>query len=179
MPKLKQKREHIGLKFIMNLHAKERNNLAQTPEELLEDLTKIYGEFDFDPCPPDPQFDGLTADWGKNNFVNPPFSNLNKWLLKAIEEWKKGKQVILLMPARLHPLYFIENAIPLLNAGLIQFVLIPGGVRFKGYKQRAPFGMIYLVFPKGFDSIVSSIPVCRIGDPGLIPGRSAFEASII
>ena len=54
----------------------------------------------FDPCPLHASFDGLSMEWGKNNFVNPPYSKLGLWIDKAIEENKTGKNVIMLIPAR-------------------------------------------------------------------------------
>ena len=54
----------------------------------------------FDPCPLNSDEDGLNMEWGNKNFVNPPFSQLLKWIEKSIEEHKKGKQIILLIPAR-------------------------------------------------------------------------------
>jgi len=36
----------------------------------------------------------------EKNYVNPPYSQLKKWINKAIEEHKKGKQITLLIPAR-------------------------------------------------------------------------------
>lgn len=49
-----------------------------TPDTLYAELDL---EFDFDPCP-FPRldgFDGLTADWGKSSYVNPPFDSVMKW----------------------------------------------------------------------------------------------------
>ena len=54
----------------------------------------------FDPCPLDSPFDGLKIEWKEKNFVNPPYSDLKKWILKAIEENRKGKEVVLLIPSR-------------------------------------------------------------------------------
>ena len=54
----------------------------------------------FDPCPLGGWVDGLKIEWGKDNFVNPPYSQLKAWVEKSIEEHKKGKGVTLLIPAR-------------------------------------------------------------------------------
>lgn len=54
----------------------------------------------FDPCPLGSKTDGLAIDWGKMNFVNPPYSQLRQWVQKSIEEHEKGKGVVLLIPSR-------------------------------------------------------------------------------
>ena len=54
----------------------------------------------YDPCPFQSQIDGLAMDWQEKNFVNPPYSQLKKWIEKSIEQHKKGKQIVLLIPAR-------------------------------------------------------------------------------
>ena len=43
------------------------------PPDLYNELNAEFN-FDFDPCPyPRPEgFDGLTCEWGKRNWVNPP-----------------------------------------------------------------------------------------------------------
>ena len=48
-----------------------------TPPDVYEKLDKEFN-FDFDPCPyPLPNgFDGLTRDWGKSNYCNPPFGSI-------------------------------------------------------------------------------------------------------
>ena len=79
-----------------------------TPPELLAELDAEFG-FDFDPCPyPKPDdFDGLIAEWGESNYVNPPFGTIvhqgrkkgpTAWVRKAIEEHSKGKRVVLVYP---------------------------------------------------------------------------------
>ena len=69
-----------------------------TPDEIYSPLHRVYN-FDFDPCPVNPDFDGLQVEWGKSNFVNPPFRVYLLWVIKAIEECKKGKGSVLLIPS--------------------------------------------------------------------------------
>lgn len=79
-----------------------------TPPDLYARLNAEF-KFDFDPCPypVPPGFDGLTCEWGRSNYVNPPFGSIihqgkkkgpTAWARKAIEEWKKGKRVVLVYP---------------------------------------------------------------------------------
>lgn len=79
-----------------------------TPPDLYANLDAEF-HFDFDPCPyPLPEgFDGLTFEWGKSNYVNPPFGSIihqgkkkgpTAWVRKAIMEQSKGKLVVLVYP---------------------------------------------------------------------------------
>ena len=60
----------------------------------------------FDPCPLNSDFDGLKIEWKEKNFVNPPYSKIKQFVDKSIEEHKKGKKVVLLIPARTDTKYF-------------------------------------------------------------------------
>tara|TARA_R110002126_G_scaffold205608_2_gene352929 strand:+ start:1024 stop:1452 length:429 start_codon:yes stop_codon:yes gene_type:complete len=103
----------------------------ETPKELYNKLDKLYG-FDFDPCPinrPD-GWDGLKMDWGQVNFINPPYSRKLKeaFVLKAIEESKKGKLCVMLLPVSTSTKLFHDHIKP--NAKKIEF--IKGRVKFIG-----------------------------------------------
>lgn len=88
--------------------ARDGKHYWLTPKELLAKLDAEF-HFDFDPCPfPKPEdFDGLVAEWGKSNYVNPPFGVFEQagkkygptaWARKALEEYHKGKRVVLVYP---------------------------------------------------------------------------------
>lgn len=78
----------------------EKQRYWLTPPELFAELNEEF-HFDFDPCPnPLPEgFDGLTCDWGKSNYVNPPFTGgVMAWARKAISERAKGNLSVLILP---------------------------------------------------------------------------------
>lgn len=84
------------------LFSKKSDNWA-TPKIMYEFYIKNNY---FDPCPLNSSFDGLKIDWKIKNFVNPPYSKIKQFVDKSIEEHKKGKEVILLIPARTDTKYF-------------------------------------------------------------------------
>ena len=103
-----------------------------TPEALYSELNKKYN-FDYDPCPLNGT-DGLTKEWGKRNFVNPPYSRKLKeaFVMKAIEEGKKGKLCVMLLPVSTSTKLFHEAIHP--NANEIRFV--KGRVKFVGVNTK-------------------------------------------
>ena len=112
-----------------------------TPKSLYKQLNKEF-LFDFDPCPQTPDFDGLFIEWGARNFVNPPFSNWQKWVKKGYEEYLKDKTVVFLIAARTDTRAFHDYILP--YAKEIRF--IRGRLKFSGSKCPAPFPSMVVIF---------------------------------
>ena len=114
-----------------------------TPTELYDELNDEFN-FDFDPCPyPLPDgFDGLTCEWGKSNYVNPPFGSIihegrkkgpTAWARKAIEEYKKGKAVVLVYPIDKWVLMLLkEMGSEVRNLGDVRWLSTEEGLPGKG-----------------------------------------------
>lgn len=57
----------------------------------------------FDPCPlkgakfAGTEKDGLRIPWKDHTYVNPPYSDPLPWCKKAVEEYRKGKTVVMLL----------------------------------------------------------------------------------
>lgn len=114
----------------------EHSDQWATPRSLYAILDKEFS-FDFDPCPTDPAFDGLTIDWGEVNFVNPPYSRKLKdgFIKKSLEESKKGKICVMLLPVSTSTKIFHEIILP--HAAEIRF--LKGRVKFAGINTKGDF----------------------------------------
>lgn len=115
------------------------NDLWQTPSKLYQWFIQKGW---YDPCPVNPQFDGLTTEWQKLNFVNPPYSEIDKWVDKAIEESKKAKETTLLIPARTDTQWFKK----LYDHGVL-IQLLNGRLKFNDGKFTAPFPSMLVTIP--------------------------------
>jgi hypothetical protein len=105
------------------IHINNDDNYA-TPPEFYNKLNERFN-FDFDPCPYNEGEiinDGLKIEWGHSNFINPPYSQKLKesFILKGIEEMKKGKLCVFLIPVSTSTKLFHDHILP--NATEIEFV---------------------------------------------------------
>jgi hypothetical protein len=125
--------------------AKDGRHYWLTPPEL---LAKIKAEFSIthDPCPyPKPEeVDGLVDEWGESNYVNPPFGVImhkgkkkgpTAWARKAIEEYRKGKKVVLVYPIDKWVLMLIEAGAEIRNLGDVKWCATEDGLPGKGTGQ--------------------------------------------
>lgn len=114
---------------------------GETPDKLLEFLNAEF-KFDFDPCPKNPQFDGLSVSWGTINYVNPPYNDIAQWVTKALTERDThGSTSVFLVPFRPHTKYFRDLILP--NASEVRF--FRHKFAFKGY-TKASLAVAVVIF---------------------------------
>lgn len=123
-----------------------------TPPALMTALQTEF-DFDFDPCPyPKPDnFDGLTDDWGKRNWVNPPFASvihngkkkgLTAWVRKAIAEQEKGRDTVLILPTDKWIHYLLKAGAELRSMGDVRWHATEDGSPGAGIGR---FAMLFIL----------------------------------
>jgi len=153
---------------------KEDRDIRFTPADFMANIYAAFGEIDLDPCghPLSPVIahrrilpgdgDGLADDWsGKVAFVNPPYSQLLRWLRRAHDQWRAGKveTVVCLVPVRTDSAWFHQT----LSADA-DIYLLRGRVRFldiRGASQQTPFSLMVLTLgatPEQKDRYAELVP---------------------
>ena len=113
-----------------------------TPPALYRKLDREF-RFDFDPCPhPMPEgFDGLTCEWGRSSYVNPPFGSIvhqgkkkgiTAWVRKAIGENRKGKRVVLVCPLDKWLFMLLAAGAQIRNLGDVRWLATEDGSEGRG-----------------------------------------------
>lgn len=135
------KNNFLGPEFIDTSKRVDTKHYWLMPHYLLSKLNDEFN-FDFDPCPfPRPEgFDGLEVDWGKSNWVNPPFTGMAKvpgkrkigpmaWARKALMERDKGNTSVLIFPIyQVRVISFLEdNNAEVRYAGKIRWLACEDG----------------------------------------------------
>lgn len=129
------------------------NDHWATPKWLYDKLNAEFA-FDFDPCPLHSTFDGLTAEWGKSNFVNPPYNRRDKpkFIKKAYDESCAGKTCVLLIPASVSTKQFHELILPNAEVRFLRGRVAFEGINSKGEKTTTHKGkhdsMVVVFRPK-------------------------------
>jgi hypothetical protein len=120
-----------------------------TPPELKE---YIYNRWNiqFDACPENPQFDGLSVPWMDRTYCNPPYVAVRIWLDKILMEQAKGNTVVLLMPARINTKYFKDKVL----SHISHLIFLRGSLKFERQENplqkptsTAPWPSLLCVFP--------------------------------
>ena len=135
----------------------KKSDSVRTPEFILTKIRSEFGEL-YDPCPYNPKFDsqknkdGLTTEWGKVSFVNPPYSFVRPWFRKAREQWLSGKTVILFVKLLNLGTQYARNSITGAEVRILS-----NKIQFPGYSGAAQFNNVLVIFRAGLHSTNYSI----------------------
>ena len=136
-----------------------------TPKYLYNELNKRF-KFTLDPCSTnenhlcDKYFtkedDGLSKSWkGETVYVNPPYSNIKKWVEKCYMEHKtNGTSVVMLIPSRTDTIYF-HNYI--YHKADIKF--IKGRLHFSNSKNSAPFPSMIVIYKWEINNLLTYLKI--------------------
>ena len=124
----------------LGVHFTSQRQNWKTPKKFYEELDKEF-HFNHDPCPTNPKVDGLISNWGGRSFVNPPYSDITRWVMKAWLESQKGKLVVMLIPSRTDTKWWHQYV---MKAKEIRF--IKGRLKFDDHKNSAPFPSAVIIF---------------------------------
>lgn len=126
----------------LKVHFSSATDHWSTPKETYDALDKEF-RFNDDPCPIGGG-GGLDREWGSRTFVNPPYSEIAKWVqyayLQAMHPLSR-KLVVMLIPSRTDTRWWHEYV---MRAKEIRF--IKGRLKFGGSKNSAPFPSAVVIF---------------------------------
>lgn len=132
-----------------------RSDEWETPKDVFNDLNEDLGPFTLDVCatPENKKVDlfftrkenGLVQDWGGHVcWMNPPYSEVAKWVRKAYNESRKpNTRVVCLLASRTDTRWFHKYCVK----GTVWF--IKGRLKFEGAENQAPFPSMIVIFPQG------------------------------
>lgn len=113
-----------------------------TPPEVYDPLHAEFG-FTFDPCPLKSDEDGLQRAWSGRVFCNPPYSNIDGFIRKALWHLHAGdvELAVFLIPARTDTAWFHDYCY-----GKAEIRFCRGRIKFQGAKWTAPFPSMVVIF---------------------------------
>lgn len=124
-----------------SVHFQSCRDNWKTPKAFYKALDAEF-RFTFDPCPPNPTFDGLQIQWGSVNYVNPPYGRqIGAWLEKARLEQENGRTSVFLIPSRTDTKWWHDHV---MNSDEIRF--IKGRLHFDDQLGPAPFPSALVIF---------------------------------
>ena len=131
------------------MYSKAKQDSVETPPFLWAWVKKHFGSTVYDPTPMNPMFDaavhkdGLTTEWGRVTYCNPPYSRAQKFVQKGYQEYLLGKTVVLLVKVGvLGSQYFSK-------CPGAEVILFPSKIVFPGYLTPPRFHVCLLVYRAG------------------------------
>ena len=138
------------IRFNKEIQGTRESDHYATPIKFYQKLHNEFN-FDYDPCPLRSEVDGLLTEWKGNVYINPPYSNIEPFITKGLEEVRRGnaKKLVYLIPIRSDTKYWHNLIMP--YATEIRF--IKGRLNFNESKSPAPFPCVLVIFDKTLKGI--------------------------
>lgn len=145
--------------MLVRAHWQERRDVRFTPPEVVSWVTESFGTISIDPAGDPRSFvaaeqvlteadDGLTTRWsGRLAFVNPPFSDLTRWIGRCCDAWERQEveMIVGLFPARTETSTFRQRVF-----GEADVLLMPRRLSFydehRAKMLPAPFALMVCVW---------------------------------
>ena len=131
------------IRFSKEIQGTRDSDNYATPIKFMAQLENEF-QFDLDPCPLRSEIDGLQIEWNGNIYINPPYSNIEPFIRKGIDEIKANRatKCVYLIPIRSDTKYWHD--LVLKYASEIRFV--KGRLNFNESKSPAPFPCVLVIF---------------------------------
>lgn len=140
-----------------------KNQEYETPTELFQELNNEFN-FSLDVCADSTNYkvanyftkedDALMKDWLGTCWMNPPYKDVKKWIIKAYEESVKNNCVVVcLIPARTNTKWWHNYCMK----GEIRF--INGRPKFKGCIHGLPQPLAIVIFGESYVNTYKSIKI--------------------
>jgi hypothetical protein len=145
--------------MLVRAHWQERRDVRFTPPEVVEWVLASFGPIAIDPAGDPRSFvpagrilteadDGLATRWsGRFAFVNPPFSDLTRWIGRCCDAWDRQEveMIVGLFPARTETTTFRHRVF-----GVADVLLMPRRLSFYDEHRTkmlpAPFALMMCVW---------------------------------
>ena len=128
------------------MRGKSSTDSVRTPKAILLAVKREFGAF-YDPAKFNPKFkadkdkDGLNTPWKPVNFVNPPYSSVKPWFVKAHAEWRQGKTIIMLVKLSVLGTIYAKK-----YARGAEIRIFAEKISFPGYKRKAGFTNVLIIW---------------------------------
>jgi len=136
------------IRFNKEIQGTRESDHYVTPIKFYQKLDKEFN-FDYDPCPLKSEVDGLLTEWKGNVYINPPYSNIEPFIIKGLEEVRQGNanKLVYLIPVRSDTKYWHDLIMK--YASEIRF--IKSRLNFNESKSPAPFPCVLIIFEKSLN----------------------------
>ena len=124
----------MKLQALRNLPISDHHATPQRVKDYLLENHGIDWDSCFDPCPLNSKFDGLKISWKKQNCINPPYSDIENFMIKSYTEYLEGKENYILFPISKSDKWYFRTFLEQFKK---DFIYIPFRIQFVGSENPA------------------------------------------